>query len=152
MSGSEVFGAADDGMPPRVKRRTPRILVAEDDEEMRRFLSEALRRAGYAVVEAEHGIRVLDYIASGIIAGDGLDADLVISDIRMPGADGLRLLTALRSHRHNLPVILITAFGNPETHCEALRRGARAVIDKPFEFDALLAHVRRALRSADDEA
>lgn len=121
--------------------------------EMRRFLVEALRKARYDVIEAKDGFRVVDYMGACLITGDQLDVDLVISDIRMPGVDGLRLLSALRSHDHHLPVILITAFGNPETHAEAKLRGAMAVVDKPFEFSVLLAMVRRVLReSGVDEA
>jgi len=131
--------------PAELERGPHRILLAEDDVEMRRYLAAALRNADYEVVEAEHGVRVLEYMAAGPFVGDGLDVDLVISDIRMPGADGLRLVSALRSRRHDLPVVLITAFGNPETHREAKLRGARAVIDKPFEIGELLGTVRRAL-------
>jgi DNA-binding response OmpR family regulator len=143
----DIFGAAEDekSVAPGVRHRPPRILLAEDDAEMRRCLAQAFRKADFEVEEAEHGTRVLDYIVSWLITGEGLDIDLVVSDIRMPGADGLRLLTALRSHRHDLPVILITAFGNPETHIEAKLRGAAAVLDKPFAFAELLAAVRGAL-------
>lgn len=125
-----------------VKKRAPRILLAEDDVEMLRYLEEALGKAGYEVIVAEHGIRALDYIAASLITGERIDVDVVVSDIRMPGADGLRLLSALRSHDHSLPVILITAFGNAETHAEASRRGAAAVLDKPFAFSELLALIR----------
>jgi DNA-binding NtrC family response regulator len=127
------------------KPRPPRILLAEDDLEMRRFLAESLRGAGYEVVEVENGFGVMDYIAARLIAGTGIDIGLVVSDIRMPGVDGLRLLSGFHSHDSSLPVILITAFGNPETHAEAKRRGALAVMDKPFDVDELLALIRRVL-------
>lgn len=142
----DMFGEDDAARSARpAPSRRPRILLAEDDDEMRRALAEVLRRARYDVVEAEHGVRVLDYIAASLIAGSGLDVDLVISDVRMPGADGLRLLSALRSHCQGMPVVLITAFGNAETHREAALRGALAVIDKPFDFAALLSLVRSVL-------
>lgn len=143
----DFIGAAGhkERVPMGLKQRQPRILLAEDDLEMRRYLAEKLRKAEFQVTEAEHGIRVLDYLATSICAGGGLDTDLVISDVRMPGADGLQLLTALRSYRPDLPVVLITAFGNPQLHEEALLRGAHAVVDKPFDFDDLLEIVRQAL-------
>lgn len=147
MNDSAIFGAEELNAAAAINpgRRPPRILLAEDDVEMRRYLAQAFRKARFEVVEAEHGARVLDYIVETVVAGTGLDVDAVVSDIRMPGADGLCLLSALRSHRRDLPVVLITAFGNPETHEESRLRGARAVIDKPFEFDELLAVVRAAL-------
>jgi len=145
----DIFGAAEFQEPApmrtNTKHRPPRILLAEDDVEMRRYLAEAFRSANFEVVEAEDGTRVLDYIATRAIGCKGLDVDLVVSDIRMPGANGLHLLSTLRSHRHDLPVVRITAFGNPEPHEEARLRGALAVIDKPFDFDELLAVVRGAL-------
>ncbi len=144
---SDIFGAEETERvgASHVQQRVPKIVIAEDDREMRRYLAEKFRKFDYDVVEAEDGTGVLGYVATGLIVGDGQDVDLVISDIRMPGTDGLRLLSALRSIRRDLPVVLITAFGNPVTHEEALLRGARAVINKPFEFDELLAVVRRLL-------
>jgi DNA-binding NtrC family response regulator len=147
------YTACDDGADhieghaPSVAQRTRRILLAEDDTEMRRYLSEALRKLQYEVVEAKNGRHVLDYIVINRAVGDGLNFDLVISDVRMPGANGLQILSAVRAHDPALPVILITAFGNPELHAEAGLRGARAMIDKPFEFDELLQKVRSALGS-----
>lgn len=147
MNESAIFGAEELAAAAAMNagHRPPRILLAEDDVEMRRYLAQAFRKSKFEVVEAEHGNAVLDYIVEAVVAGTGLDFDAVVTDIRMPGADGLRVLSALRSQRRDLPVVLITAFGNPETHEEARLRGARAVIDKPFEFHELLAVVRAAL-------
>ncbi|HUN80055.1 MAG TPA: response regulator [Phycisphaerae bacterium] len=128
------------------KLRRPRILLAEDDQEMRRFLTETLRRSGYNVMEVRNGYGMLDFIGKGLASEAGIDLDLVISDIRMPGANGLRILSALHSHCPTLPVILITAFGNPETHEEAKLRGAIAVLDKPFSLNELLAILQYALQ------
>jgi two-component system C4-dicarboxylate transport response regulator DctD len=89
---------------------------------------------------------VIDYIGMCAIVGGGLNLDLVISDIHMAGADGLRILSGLHSHDPRLPVILITAYGNPEVEAEAMRRGALAVLEKPFDVDQLLALLRQRLQ------
>ena len=138
-------------MPSRnaPRHRPRRILLAEDDEVMRRYLTEALRKAGFIVLAVRNGYGMLDFISSGLASKTGIEFDLAISDIRMPGANGLRVLSALHSHCPGLPVILITAFGNPETHEEAKLRGAVAVLDKPFSFRELLATLQYALHQSD---
>jgi DNA-binding NtrC family response regulator len=71
--------------------------------------------------------------------------DLVISDIRMPGASGLDVLATLHSANQPVPVVLMTAFGDRQTHEQALKMGAAALIDKPFELDELLTLANRLL-------
>jgi len=122
------------------------ILLAEDDIEMRRLLAECLREAGYEVLNAENGRRVLEILGAAQRALPPRRIDLVISDVRMPGLDGLRLLPILRNHDPDLPVILITAFGRAEVHAEGKLGGALAVIDKPFSSDQLLELVEHVLR------
>ena len=126
-------------------RRAARILVAEDDFEMRRFLISRLRKDGYDVTEAADGAQLLTRLNPGLSRSEQFDLDLIISDIRMPGVSGLEVLAGLRTYAGAPPVILITAFGNPETHAEAERLGAVAVFDKPFDVDAVRAFVRGAL-------
>jgi DNA-binding NtrC family response regulator len=67
--------------------------------------------------------------------------DLIVSDVRMPGWTGLDLLDVVRRARMGTPVLLITAFGAPETHQEAARLGAGAVLNKPFDLDEFRATV-----------
>ena len=123
------------------KARPSRVLVAEDDVEMRRLVGGRLRRAGVEVVEARDGHEALEAIA--LVHGDGVGArfDLVVSDVKMPGLGGLQLLECLRSGGWSMPVILITAFGSAETHESARRLGAHAVFDKPFDVDDLVGAV-----------
>ena len=71
--------------------------------------------------------------------------DLVISDIRMPGASGLDVLATLHSANQPVPVVLMTAFGDRQTHEQALKMGEAALIDKPFELDELLSLANRLL-------
>ncbi len=115
-----------------------RVLLAEDDDEMRRLLASALRRDGFEVIEIEDGVELFNYI--GLVwMNDRTQTppDLVISDVRMPGFTGLEILDLLYQADSGLPVILITAFGDEETHARARALGARAVFDKPFDLDDL---------------
>lgn len=110
------------------------VLLAEDDPDMRQLLGDTLRDDGYLVREAADGVELVDFLARKTTGGQGELPDLVVSDIRMPGHTGMEVLTSLRQEFWALPVILITAFGDPETHNEARRLGAAAVLDKPFSI------------------
>jgi len=134
----------DETMPEKSR---PRILVAEDDGEMRAVLVEALRGNGYQVTECSDGFRPLNHLGSvllspEVLGGESEEFDLVISDIRMPGVTGLSILEGVRLFEGFPPVILITAYGDEDTHTEAERLGAAAIFDKPFDVDDLLAKVR----------
>lgn len=116
------------------------ILLAEDDLEMRRMLSETLRRDGYAVTEAKNGSELLEYL-------DGPDAlrdvHAIITDVRMPGISGLQALDWLQHVRVlNVPVLVITAFGDHRVREQAARLGAE-LLEKPFELDELRARIRK---------
>jgi CheY-like chemotaxis protein len=121
----------------------PRILLAEDDAEMRALVSGDLRRAGYGVVECVDGAALLRRLHSESRT-ESLGIDLVIADVRMPGLTGLEVLEHLRSVDPFTPYIVVTAFGDEETRRTARRLGAIAVLDKPFE-------IRDLLRLVDDE-
>jgi len=121
--------AAADGSPARV-------LVAEDDDDMRRLVVRALREEGFDVVDVRSGWELLDYVGLQIeLHGrGGPPPDLIVSDVRMDGVTGLEVLAGLREASWSTPVILITAFGDAELHAEARRLGALAVFDKPFDL------------------
>jgi CheY-like chemotaxis protein len=129
--------------------RTGRILLAEDDREMRCLLAWKLKEDGYDVVEAENGIELLQKLEPSFLYAPGevprRDFDLVISDLRMPCFSAFAVLGPYRKHDPVTPVILITAFGDEETHDEARALGVSAVIDKPFDVDQLRAEVRKLL-------
>lgn len=144
------------GQPRLVKR--PRVLLAEDDVALRSLLAATLRKDGYEVLEARDGAEVLGQLEGVLDSDRGWTAsspppkapDLIISDIRMPGLTGFEVLDAIRSARLRTPVILITAFGAPETHARAKALGAAAVMDKPFELDDLRRLIQRLVdRDAD---
>ena len=123
-----------------------RVLVSEDDTEMRRLLVTYLRREGFEVAETGDCAYLLYCLGCPPDQrGDHPPPDLIISDNRMPGVTGLEILAGLRSAEWKTPFILITAFGDPETHAEAHRLGAVAVFDKPFNLQdlrrAVVAHL-----------
>ena len=120
----------------------PRILLAEDDDEMRRLLAQALCAAGYEVIQCRHGMDFLKRLESFIISKGTLDFELIISDILMPGLTGLEILEDLHDYKGFPPMILITAFGDENIHRKAKQLGAAAMFDKPFEIDDLLSKVR----------
>lgn len=126
------------GQETSATARSPRVLLAEDDEYMRHLLANALRRDGFEVVEASSGAELvtkLEEFAQQM--SGGLAIDLIITDIRMPWVSGLTVLASLQGCDWAPPIILITAFGDEETHMEARRLGAVAVFDKPFDLHDL---------------
>ena len=128
----------------------PRVLLAEDDAELRLLLAEQFRRAGFEVVEAEDGTAVVECLAQSILRADPRASyDLIVSDIRLPGLSALDVLRGARSALETTPVILITGFGDRRTHDRALLLGASAVFDKPLDIDDLIAAARRLI-SPDD--
>jgi CheY-like chemotaxis protein len=129
--------------PPAPLR--PRVLLAEDDLEMRRLVAKALRQAGYTVTEAEDGFALLEQLGSYLLRTAGHPYDVIVSDIRMPDVTGLDVLEGLGNERDFPPVVLMTAFGSAAVHAAARRLGAAALLDKPFDLAELLDTVRRLL-------
>jgi len=123
--------------------RYMKVLLAEDDTEMRRLMARVLEKDGYEVVEAKDGIELLDRIESMVRAGRH-HRFLVVSDIRMPGLSGMDVLAALRCAKWYGPVVLVTAFPDDDTLDEATQLGVSALLDKPFQTEALLQAVREA--------
>ncbi|QSQ28374.1 response regulator [Pyxidicoccus parkwayensis] len=122
-------------------RTAPRILVAEDQAEMRVLLRRALMRRGYEVVDASDGPRLVQAIVDGLLAPQTQVPDLIVTDVRMPGYSGLEVLARLRREGWTTPVILITAFGDAQLHAEAKELGAACVLNKPFAMEDLVAAV-----------
>jgi len=124
---------------------TARVLIGEDDADMRSLIAAMLRSDGYRVVEAANGAEVLEQIEATITGPLRDRFRAVITDIEMPALTGLDVLAALRCAKWRTPIIFITAFGNPDIRAEADWLGALAVLDKPFRPDALRGAVRKAL-------
>jgi CheY-like chemotaxis protein len=123
----------------------PRILIAEDDPEMRRLLMWRLRNAGFETVECADGWQLLDHLGNPVLSGEPDDYDLIVSDIRMPGVTGLEVLEGIHETEWFVPMILITAFGNEDVHRRARELGAAGMFDKPFDIDDLIKQIRKIL-------
>ena len=115
-----------------------RILFIDDDAAGREVALFNLRKAGYEVIAAEDG-------AGGLSAFEASPFDLVITDLKMPGISGMEVLRKIHAGTPDVPVLVITAFGNVETAVSAMREGAYDFIGKPFHRDQLLMTVEKAL-------
>jgi len=118
------------------------ILVVDDEPNYLIVLSEILREEGFEVFTAESGNEGLPIVRD-------TDLDLVISDMKMPGMDGIQFLENIKKINRQLPVILITAYAEVEKAVEAMRLGAFNYIAKPFSNEALLASVNKAMEHYD---
>lgn len=114
-----------------------RVLLADDDESFRRVQEYQLDRAGYLVTSAADGEAALEAFREGL-------HDLVVTDVRMPGLDGLELLARVRAISPDTPVVMITAQGTIETAVEAMKQGAFEFLTKPFPGEKLRLTLERA--------
>ena len=117
----------------------PSILIAEDKESLRAMLEEMLRAEGWNVLGVASGSEAVARLRNGE------RVDLVLTDWRLPGADGLAVLDAAKSLDATLPVIVMTAFGSIETAVDAMKRGAEDFITKPVDPDLLRLLVARGI-------
>jgi two-component system chemotaxis response regulator CheY len=118
----------------------PTVLIVEDDAATRRLYKFLLSNGGYTVLEAEDGQAAAELL-------ERQECGLVITDMNMPRMDGMELIKHIRRTYADLYVILITAFGTPDTEKNAMRNGANEYLAKPFEFDELEARVRAYFQS-----
>jgi two-component system, NtrC family, response regulator AtoC len=116
-----------------------RVLIADDELNMRRVLEAMLRREGYEVVTAANGLDAL--------AGMNRDVHTVITDLKMPGLDGMGLLKKLSAEYPDVPVVMITAHGSVENAVEAVKLGAFDYLEKPFEQEQIRQVVAKALNT-----
>ena len=122
-----------------------RILIVDDDPALGVVLDALLRQAGYLP-------RVVQSGPAALAAIDQHAVDVILSDVKMPGMDGLDLLQALGERRPDLPVVLLTAHGTVPLAVEAMKRGAADFLLKPFDRDELLFVMRKALAAGDRAA
>jgi PAS domain S-box-containing protein len=136
--------AGDAGPAPQSGGLSPaRVLVADDNADMREYLARLLRAAGYQVIAVNDGQAALDAVRAGA-------PDMVVSDVMMPGRDGLDLVNALRADARTaaVPVLLLSARAGPQASIEGLQAGADDYLVKPFSAVELLARVRSNLGMA----
>jgi DNA-binding NtrC family response regulator len=118
------------------------ILIVDDEPNVRKVLGALLEQAGYATTRGESAEQALDLVRSQ-------DPDLVLTDLRMPGMDGLELLRRLRRDFPEIPVVLLTAHGTVESAVEAMKRGAHDFLTKPFDKEKVLEVIAGALAHAE---
>ena len=114
------------------------ILVVDDEEKMQHLLSIMLVRQGHSVDRAGEGLTALEMIKAN-------PYDMVISDIRMPGMDGMELLSAIKELDIPCPVVFITAYATVDSAVESMRQGVVDYITKPFDEERILLTVERTL-------
>ena len=120
-------------------RRT--ILVVDDDPDILKLMAMRLRAAGYDTISVSNGEAALAHIALN-------SPDLVITDLRMPGMDGLSLFNAIRAIKPSIPVIIVTAHGSQVEALNAIQRGVFDFLTKPFDNKYLLQQIETALRKS----
>jgi CheY-like chemotaxis protein len=130
----------------RTPQPGPRILVAEDDDEMRNMLSVTLERAGYQVVPLEDGAELSDYLELiNPRSTRSHQPDLVLTDMKMPGRSGLDVVRQARKVGLSCPVVLLSGFADADLLKETEGLGETVLLSKPIEVEMLLAVIRRLL-------
>src|SRR6202035_1678167 len=119
-----------------------KVYVIDDDEAMRDSLNFLLDAAGLEVTLFETAQQFLDALP-------GLDFGCVVSDVRMPGIDGIELLKRLKASGSLFPVVIMTGHGDVPLAVEAMKLGAMDFLEKPFEDDRLIGMIEAALRRAE---
>src|SRR6476661_4646438 len=114
-----------------------RVLVVDDEENLRLVLRTLLKRQGYEVETAESGEQALTLV-------DTFGPDVILTDVRMPKMGGLDLLATLRAKQHTATVIVMSAYGNVDLALEAMKAGAYDYIQKPFKAEEVLLTLRKA--------
>jgi two-component system response regulator HydG len=115
-----------------------KVLVVDDQKNMRATTAILLRQAGYRVEEAEDGASAIQRLQQDAF-------DVVLTDLRMPSTDGMELLRAVQRASPETQVIVMTAYGTIESAVEAIRLGAHDFLEKPFKEDEVLVRVAKAL-------
>jgi DNA-binding NtrC family response regulator len=123
----------------------PKVLLVDDERNLRSTLARALKLEGYATVEAEDGEQALQRLADEPV-------DAVLLDLQMPGRDGFAVLEALRQRGIEVPVIVLTAHGTIEKAVRAVQLGAADFVEKPPSTERLLVSLENALRRSHLEA
>jgi DNA-binding NtrC family response regulator len=115
-----------------------RVLVVDDNEVFRRPLQRALEAAGFEVVAVSSAEDALEVLHASTV-------DVLLTDHRLPGMDGVQLITRIKATHPALAIIVMTAYGTIESAVEARRAGADDYLEKPFEVPDLLRALQRAL-------
>jgi DNA-binding NtrC family response regulator len=124
-----------------VDRKDFKILVADDDEIARDVISALLSREGYNVVSARDGLEAIKILRKD-------EMNLVLTDLRMPGADGIEVLKYAVRSNPDIAVVILTAYGTLDTTLEAIKEGAYNYLTKPFKGQEIILVAARAYQMA----
>jgi DNA-binding NtrC family response regulator len=117
-----------------------KILIVDDEPDMLKLLSMILReKTPYSITTTNNPLEALEMAKQG-------DFDLVISDLKMPGLDGIELIDAIKRLNEDIPIIIITAYGTVESAAEAIEKGGFDFITKPFRKEQILFTIDKALK------
>ena len=114
------------------------ILIVDDEKNYPLILSAVLDDEGFETYTANNGIDALDIL-------ENTDIDLVLTDMKMPGMDGIELLENIKKKNPHMPVIMMTAHGTVDKAVEAMQKGAYSYIRKPFDNEKLIVYVNKAI-------
>ena len=137
-SATSDFSANDGGSPLQPNNSRPRVLVVDDEPSIRDLLSKMLALVDYDVDVASDGQSALEHMRLGRY-------DLLITDLRMPGMDGISVIHAARRLQADLPVIVITGFSTEASAIEAANLGVAGYLTKPFRVPKVLEAAAKAL-------
>lgn len=132
----DFFGLAQTGSRGRV-------LVVDDEADVRKAVNLALTKSGYEVIEAEDGKKAVEVINSG---DNPLLVDIIICDIRMPNVNGVEAIAYFRREFPALPIIVLTGFPDVQLATSLLKQGVADYVVKPVERDKLAAAVEAAMK------
>ncbi|MBI4665825.1 MAG: response regulator [Nitrospinae bacterium] len=124
-------------LEPETKDKT--ILIVDDEQEIRRLLERLFAKENYITLTAETAVDAL-------MKAQDNDVDIVITDLRMPGMDGLELIGQIHDIKPGMPVVVISGYGTFDTVVDAVRKGAFFFVNKPFDQNTILEAVARGLR------
>ena len=119
-----------------------KVYVIDDDEAMRDSLNFLLDSANFNVTLFETALRFLEALS-------GLEFGCVVSDVRMPGLDGIELLKRMKADQSRFPIVIMTGHGDVPLAVEAMKQGAVDFLEKPFEDDRLIGMIEAAIRQAE---
>lgn len=149
--GLDAAEAPASGKPTSRKPpvRMTRVLLAEDDDELRWALEEILTDEGYDVMAVRNGTALMEQLGGALqMRAEGRPYDVIVSDVRMPGSNGLDVLANSRAEGSQIPMILMSAFGDEETRARAMALGASAFIGKPLKLEDLHAALHSVAQAA----
>jgi DNA-binding NtrC family response regulator len=119
----------------------PHILVVDDEADLRDLLVEEIQSLSYQTTQATNGVDAFEKLSSGP------KIDVVLTDINMPKMNGLDLLKKIRESKSNVPVIILTGYGDAEKTIVAKKLGAFEFLDKPYDRKLLLDAIKKAVES-----